>query len=158
MRAIPDSIELQGRLTDKRYLRRRDAFINRSRSECGTLAMLRRTPSLEHQHVPQRILVVTTPRQVIEPGLPDRDGIEEVILPEARLAQEILGPVAQRAAQPAVDRNAKAHLWPLDESRRHVFVEQLPQRPFGLIAGPQHGQRQRHGEADDAMIEHWHPG
>src|SRR6185369_13211753 len=90
---------------------------NRSRRQGGTLVVLRGPPGLKHQHVPERILVVPSPGKMLMPGLPDRRRIEAVILSQARFAQEILGPVAQRAAQPAVDRHAKAHLGPLDESR-----------------------------------------
>src|SRR5947207_5225591 len=77
--------------------------INPSRRQSGALVALRCTPRLKHQHVPQQILVVSPSREMIAPCQPDRRGIKAVILSQARFAQEILGPVAQRAAQPAVD-------------------------------------------------------
>src|SRR5689334_24743372 len=47
-------------------------------------------PGLEHQHVPQRILVVVAAREVLPPGLADRGGREEALGREAPFGQQVL--------------------------------------------------------------------
>ena len=46
---------------------------------------------------------------------------------QPRRRQQLLRPVAQRPAQPGVDRHAEAHLRPVDQMPRHVAVEHLAQ-------------------------------
>src|SRR5689334_8132594 len=57
-------------------------------------------PRLEHQHVPQVVLPVEVPGEVLCPLLPDGCRVEVPLAAQAPLAQKLLGPVAQRAAQP----------------------------------------------------------
>ena len=62
----------------------------------------------------------------------DRSRYEEALAGEAIGGELALGPLAQRAAQPVADGHSEAQLGPFDKRFRHVPVEDLSKRPFGM--------------------------
>src|SRR5262245_10155059 len=69
-------------------------------------------PGLEHEHVPQVVLVVPTAREVLGPPGPDRVRLEVPLVAQARRVEQLLGPRPKRPAKPGADRHAEAHLRP----------------------------------------------
>ncbi len=61
-------------------------------------------------------------------------GVEQAVGCSFAGRQQIPAPVAQRSAQPGVDRHAEAHLRPLDQRARDVAVEHPAQEPLALAA------------------------
>ena len=64
-------------------------------------------------------------------------------LAQALFRQQRFRPVPQRSAQPFAERNAEAHLRALDQFRRHMAIEHLPQQPLALAAAYFRRLRQR---------------
>src|SRR5262249_61604234 len=67
--------------------------------------------------------------------------------------EKVLRPVPQWPAQPACQRNSKAHLWPLHKLTRHMTVKHASQQPFAFTGANAQMSRQRPGEFDHAMIQ-----
>jgi hypothetical protein len=57
-----------------------------------------------------------------------------------------------------INRNAEPHLRSLDESRRHVTVEDLSQEPLPLPVSDFHRQGQSPRQLCDPMVEEWRAG
>src|SRR4051794_9021229 len=92
------------------------------------------------------------------PHGPHHCRIENLILAEFALTQQALGPVAQRAAQPDVDRHTETHLWSINEFARHVFVQHLAEDPFAVTVALLVAKRQRPGKLNYSMIKQWAAG
>jgi len=95
---------------------------------------------------------------VFAPGAPDGLGGQQAVLPQPVLVEQVFGPVAQRAAQPAVDRYPEAHLGAIEQGARHMLGQHLAQQPLALAATNLVLQRQRPGELDDLARQHRYPG
>src|ERR1700733_10708806 len=82
-------------------------------------------PRFQHQHIPNEILPIARAVEVLLPVTPHHRGIEQPRFAQALFVEQRLGPVAQRSAQPFAERNAEAHLRPLDQGGRDVTIEEL---------------------------------
>src|SRR5262245_42546093 len=87
-------------------------------------------PALQRQHVPERVLPVAAARQVLLPLAAHHGDVEESRVAQYRFAEKALAPLAQPAAQPLVDGDAKAHLASLRQARRHVPRENRAKEPL----------------------------
>src|SRR5690606_31502698 len=87
-------------------------------------------PRLEHQYVPEVVLPVLPSTEMRRPHLPDGLGPQIAFLPQTRLIEQVLGPVAQGASQPAAQRNTETLLGSVDELARYMAVQHLAQQPF----------------------------
>src|SRR5688572_20405621 len=79
-------------------------------------------PCLKHQYRPQLVFPVAPAREVLLPLLPDRPRMEISVPLEPSCIKQSFRPVAQRAAQPCVQRNAEPLLRTLDKVPGHVAV------------------------------------
>jgi hypothetical protein len=82
-------------------------------------------PGLEHQHIPQVILPASPPGKMFLPVPPDKFGIKEAFTAKAAFVQQRLSPVAQGAAKPGVEWDAKAELWTLHQLARDIAIQHL---------------------------------
>jgi hypothetical protein len=80
--------ELQHKTTSASLGQARRWFLaaDRSRRQGRLIALLGHPPRLEHKNIPQKILVVSTPREMLPPGEPDWGGVKETIGLQPRLA------------------------------------------------------------------------
>src|SRR5262249_55110249 len=96
-------------------LRRRFALFDAGGGFAADERCLLGQPCLEHQRVPEGILPVAVAGEVFGPLRPDWVGVEHPFAFEPVFGQEILGPVAQRAADPGGDRDPETHLGAVHE-------------------------------------------
>src|SRR6516164_8989977 len=99
------------------------------------------TPGLQDENVPEVVVPVAAPAEMLLPLLAHRRGVDQPLAPEPLLRDQLLGPLAQRPAEPLVDRQAEPQLRAVDERAGEVAVENLAQGP--LRAAIPHLQRQR---------------
>ena len=109
-------------------------------------------PGLEDQHVPELVAQVTTARPVEVPGPPNRNRVQETLVPEASLVQKVLGP---RGSSPR-SHGPMGGRTPSSAARRALpahGVRDLAQQPLGPAA-PQLGiEGQPPGQIEDPTIE-----
>src|SRR5262245_1190844 len=110
-------------------------------------------PGLEAEEVPQQEPVVAPAREVLRPDLAHRGGVEGGAAAQAVGGEQILGPLAQRPAQPGRERDAEPLLRALEECARHIALEDPPQEPLALAPPPLELDRKPPGELDDAVVE-----
>src|SRR5438445_9580544 len=99
------------------------------------------------------MLRVSFAGEVLVPFLSNGRGREETFLTQSFSIEQLLPPIAQRSAQPRVDRNAESHFRPLDQFSRDMFVEHLAQQPFALSTFDFHRERNLPGEFHNLMVE-----
>src|SRR6185295_11764289 len=92
-------------------------------------------------------------RKELRPQPADRWNVEYSLPRKSVLAEKILGPFAQRAPQPARQRNCEAHLPAPRCLRRHIAMEQLPQDYLPLTIADLGRQRQTPRKLDNAPVE-----
>ena len=97
----------------------------------GRLCVLRK-PGLRHQNGPQPRAPVTPFAQVLAPGVAHKPRIEVTLTRKPGLIEQVFRPIAQRSAKPLAYRDREARFRPLNQLARHIAVQHLPQRPFGL--------------------------
>src|SRR2546430_5178311 len=112
-------------------------------------------PRLEHGRVPQSRRPIALAGKVLGPPLSQCFRLEKSLLTQTRFAEEVLGPVAQRAAQPFRDWRRKTFFGTLHESRRNVLMQNSPQQPFALIPPLFKRSGKTIGEFYDSMIQQW---
>src|SRR5579871_5870095 len=89
-----------------------------------------RYPVLKNEHVPKEILPIATARYMFLPFRADCLYIEQAVPLQALNGEQVFRPFAQLPSEPAVDRDAEAHLWPLNHRSRNIFIQHLPKRPL----------------------------
>src|SRR5882762_3330852 len=114
-------------------------------------------PGLEHDHVPQPVCPVAATAYMFQPLLADWTGVQKALAPQTRFIQQRLGPVTQRSAQPAVDRNAEPHLRTISQGPRNVVTQKFLQQPFSCPGPDTQSWWQRPREFDHAVIQHRDP-
>src|SRR3954471_16623971 len=72
-------------------------------------------PGLEHEHVPEVVLPVLGPGLVLAPHLLHGFGAQVPLGSETIGGEELLGPGAQRAAEPVADGETEAALGPVHQ-------------------------------------------
>src|SRR5260221_14309967 len=98
------------------------------KSSCG--CGLRRKPPLENSHRPHLIVPIALAGKVLLPLLPDRADGKEAVASQTIGRQQVFRPLAERSAQPLIDRDPKSHLWPLHQLGRDMPEQNLPQDPL----------------------------
>jgi hypothetical protein len=84
-------------------------------------------PGLDHQDVPEAGRVVLDAGHVPLPIASDPRGISPA---ERRRSQKVLGPVAQRSAQPRANRDREPAFRPIDQRIRHIASQNGSQQIF----------------------------
>src|ERR1051326_5492335 len=99
---------------------------------------------LEHQHPPERPFAV----RAAEMGAPDLlDALRiENAAPDF---EKILGPWAQRAAQPVGKRKTEAALFAIDHRLRDEAREESTEEPLAAAVADLHRERQRPRKLDE---------
>src|SRR5690606_37851741 len=110
-------------------------------------------PGLDHQYVPELQRPVRDARAMLAPQFGDGCGLQQSLAFKTPGVEQVIGPVAQRTAQPLVDRYTKALLRPLDQLAGHMPVQHLAQRPLGLAVADLVVRGQAPGEFDEAVVE-----
>src|SRR6266478_6826059 len=110
-------------------------------------------PRLKHQNPPEMVLPGAFPGKVLGPFLANRWCLKESVFPDPPFAKQGLRPLPQRAAQPAIEWNAKTGLHARDLRPGHILGEQLAEDPFPLMTAEFHGHRKPPRELDNARIE-----
>src|SRR5215469_4179118 len=70
-------------------------------------------PGLKHQHIPDVILPASLTGKKLLPKPPNGTWVKEPFETQPIFSQQSLSPIAQGAAQPGVQRDAKSGLWSL---------------------------------------------
>src|SRR6476620_2934618 len=79
-------------------------------------------PCLKHQYIPEVMLPVAAAGQMLGPAFANGNRVEEAFLPQTLFVEQRFGPVFERTAQPAVERQPEAHLATLDQLARNVTI------------------------------------
>src|SRR5688572_27372675 len=103
-------------------------------------------PLLKHQQAPQHRLA--SRNRTVVPYVTQRRGIEPSFARDALRIDERARPLAQRTAQPAVDRQSEALLVAIDHLLRQELAQQFAQHPLAARAADLHRQRQRPRQLD----------
>src|SRR5688500_12971488 len=83
----------------------------------------RSEPELEHQQLPEPVLMGGAPRPVVFPVTPDFRVVEQPAVAEAAVEQELGRHVRQRPAQPVADRGRESALAAVDDRLRYSAFE-----------------------------------
>src|SRR5262245_25647527 len=110
-------------------------------------------PGLEHEYIPERVLPILFAGDVLQPFRANGLGSKKAVATKAGFREQIFAPIAQGAAKPTVDGNAKAHLRPLDQRFRNILIEDLAKNPFARLIANLKPQRQAPGELHYTMIQ-----
>src|SRR3954452_14768686 len=92
--------------------------------------MLAFEPALERQDRPQPA-GIELPAQLFVPRLANFLRVKESLVAQAALVEQGFRPVAERPAQPIVERDSEAHLRPFDQATRDVPVKDFAEQPLG---------------------------
>src|SRR5690348_1685353 len=115
-----------------------------------------RDPVLKNEHVPKEILPITTTRGMFLPFLADGLDVEQAVPLQALSGKQVFRPFAQLPSEPAVDRHAEAHLWPLNHCSGNISVQHLSKRPFAFAIANFETHRQSPGKLHYAMVKNRH--
>ena len=72
---------------------------------------------------------------MLQPEFAHRLDLQMAPRAQAAFGKQLVGPAAQRPAQPGADRDGETRLGPLDQLARNMTIEDLTQGPFAGAVG-----------------------
>src|SRR5260370_37801217 len=95
------------------------------------------------------------PREMRGPFFTNGLNMKKAVFPDAPFGQQRFRPVSERAAQPAIERNAETGFRSVDQRVRYEAAKQFAENPFPPVLAELHGHGQPPRELNHTMVKQW---